>query len=436
MLVAHTDVQTPPHDPDAEAAVLTACMLQPEKAAEVLAVAGPDDFFSGAHRAVALSVAELVAQGTSPDATAVGSRLRATGRMGIVGGEGALIRLMTDVVAIANPARYAQTIRDLARVRRLQTGLHRLLGESYEPMPDVAGWMARVDALVGEHTRASVTGGAVTALEAAKDAARAMMDAGKPRVTTGFPRLDRLTTGLEGGRMYVVAGRTGMGKSAFAGQIALAAARSGKTVLYASLEMGHGQLMTRLICAEAHVPLTAVRDRTMNPGQMTRFNVAASELARVSLHIDATPGQTLLQVRASMRRIKADLVVVDHLGLVKPGGYAGRKRHELVGEVTRGLKTLAMETDKPVVALCQVSREVAKDGGRPGLHHLRESGDIEQDADTVILLHRPGYYDQHRGSEDPSAEIIVAKQRDGETGTVHAEFDGHLVAFREVERDA
>ena len=432
MMALRSEVQMPPSDPGAEAAVLTAIMLTPSLGAAALAIAGPEDFFSGAHRAIAQAIAELVEAGAAPDMTAVGSRLQATGRLAAVGGAGELIRMANDVPAISNPERYATTVRDLARVRRMQATLHRLLGESYEPLPDVAAWFAHVDAAVSEHTRRSVASAVVTSLEAAKDAARAMMDAGKPRVTTGFPKLDRLTTGLEGGRMYVVAGRTGMGKSAFAGQVALAAARSGKTVLYASLEMPHAQFMTRLICAEARVPLGVFRERRMTPDQMTRFHMAASDLARLPLRIDATPAQTLLHIRATMRRVEADLVVVDHLGLVKPSGHASRKRHELVGEVTRGLKTLAMETDKPVMALCQVSREVAKDKSRPGLHHLRESGDIEQDADTVILLHRPGYYDEHRGDQDPEAEIIIAKQRDGETKTIAAEFDGAFVSFREV----
>jgi replicative DNA helicase len=429
--LARTDVQTPPHDAMAEAATLSACMLKPEVAASALAIASPEDFFSGASRAVALSVAELVAGGAVPDMTAVGSRLRSTGRLALVGGESGLIDLVNAVPAIGQVERYAATVRDLARVRRLQATLHGLLAESYEPLDDVGGYMARVDHAIGEHTRAVVSGGAVSALEASKDAARALMGSAKPRVMTGFPQLDRVTTGLEGSRLYVVGGRTGMGKSAFAGQLALSAALAGKVVLYASLEMPAGQLMTRLICAESRVPLGVVRDRRLDPGQMSRFTHKAAELARLPLHIDATTSQTVLHIRASMRRVNADVVIVDHLGLVKPAGYGSRKRHELIGEITRGLKALAMETDKPVVALCQVSREVAKDGARPGLHHLRESGDIEQDADTVILLHRPGYFDPSRQGEG-EAEVIVAKQRDGETASIPCTFDGQSVSFREA----
>ena len=434
MMALHADVQTPPHDPGAEAAVLTACILSPERATEALSVASPDDFFSGGNRAIALCVAELVAEGTPSDATAVESRLLTTGRLALAGGHGALIRLMEAVPAISNPARYAATVRDLARVRRAQHALHRVLAESYEPMPDVPAWFARLDATIGEHTRQAVTSTVATAKEAAIAMAREMVDAGKPSIPTGFARLDdRLAgRGLVGSRLYIVGGRTGMGKSAFAGNIAHAAAKAGACVLYVSLEMPKEELTARLLCADAGVPCSAYTDKRLTPSQIALLTRAASEFARLAFHIDASTSQTLLHVRATAQRIKPDLVVVDHIGLLKSSGHAGRKRHEVVAEFSRGLKTLAMELDKPVIALSQIGREVAKEARRPTISDLRESGDVEQDADTILLIHRPGYYDLARGDSDPEAEVIIGKQRAGRTGLVPFMFENTFTRFTEV----
>ncbi len=417
----NVDGKVPANDASAEAATLTACMLQPEYAALAMSIAGPDDYYSGVHREIALAIAALLESGDETHATNVAVRLRETGRMSVVGGDREILEIMTGVPAIgARVTRYATKVRDLAQVRRLGESLQRLLGECYEPIPDVVAFLGRADALVGDITRTARGSGVANALETAKEMARALEKAAPPTVTTGFSSLDRVTTGFELSALYILAARAGMGKTAMAMQMAAAAAAAGHPVLVASLEMPRTQLVRRITCARARVSVKAVKERTMTPAQWSAFTAAASEIAQLPIKFADAPGQTLLDLKASVRTHKPKLLVVDHIGLLRPAAGASgakRSREQEVAEFSRGLKRIALEENIPVLALCQVNREVAKSARRPTMSDLRESGAIEQDADGIWMIHRPGYYDPKASPEvRREAELIIAKQRDGETG--------------------
>lgn len=416
------DGKQAPHDPYAEAAVLTACLLKPDNAPSALAIASPADFHWRGHQVIAECIADLVDRGEPWDETMLAMRLSETGKMAIIGGPAYLTDMAGQVPAIVNPQKYAERVRDLARLRRLAMSMQGLLGEVYEPVPDVAAFLARVDSTIGEVTRAAGKARAVTALSAMKALTKRLGETLDDRISTGFRALDGMTTGLEPEAFYVLGGRPGMGKTAFAIQLAVSAAKGGRRVLFVSLEMSHSELMARAVSGESGVPLQAIRKRQVSPNQWSELTVGASRLAPLPLVIADGPSQTLLDIRAAARQERAALVIVDHIGIVKPpSSSAGskRSREQEVAEISRGLKALAKELRIPVVAIAQVNREVAKAGARPGLSNLRESGSLEQDADGVWFVHRPAYYDPRSPPEKQrEAELIVAKQRNGPTGIV------------------
>ncbi len=413
--------KVPASDPAAEAATITACMLQPECAALAMSIASPDDFYWASHREIAIAIVALLEAGDEIHLTNVAIRLRETGRMHIVGGPEELVAIADQVAAVGTVvAKYARRVRELAQVRRLTTALHALLAECYEPIADVPGFLGRADAVVGHVTRPSQEGAITSALDVAKEIARSLEKPPPPTVTTGFSSVDAVTNGLENGALYVLAGRTGMGKTALAMQMAMAAAEAGHRVLVVSLEMPRAQLVRRLACCRSRVPLKSIKDRQVTPLQFSAFTHAAADIARLPIDFADKTSQGLLDIKAAVRSRKPRLVVVDHIGLIRPAtGSQGskRSREQEIAEFSRGLKSMALEADIPVMALCQVNREVAKGARRPTMSDLRESGAIEQDADGIWMIHRPGYYDPKASPEvRREAELVIAKQRDGATG--------------------
>lgn len=427
----------PPHDPYAEAAVLTFCLLEPTRAAEALAIVSPQEFYWAGHRAIAECVADLVAIGEPWDMTSVGVRLNETGKMRILGGPGFLVEMANSVPAISTPRKYAERVRDTSRLRRLADVCRRVVAECYEPVDDVRAFLSRVDAAIGEITRAGGRSRAVTAMTAVKGSVARLGEPLTDRVPTGLRDLDDMTTGFEQGAFYVLGARPGMGKTALALQLALGAAKAGRRVLFVSLEMDDKGLMDRVLAAESGTPLQNFRRRQISPTQWSGITHAASRVAGLPLIIADAPGQTLLDIRATARQEHADLVIVDHIGLMKAiAGSAGskRSREQEVAEFSRGSKAIAKELGIPVLALCQVTREVAKQAKRPGLESLRESGSIEQDADGVWFLHRPGYYDPKASDERKrEAELVVAKQRQGPTGIIPLIWQAEYTRFAAVE---
>lgn len=436
-IVPGTDVtgQQPQHDLAAEAALLTLCMLQPELAAKVMAGAGPEDYYSGVHREIAIAICDLIAAGQPSDLPGIGLRLRETGRVRVLGGENALVDIFNAAPAIgAMYERYITRVHGLAEVRRLADATRSLLAECYQPVQDVPAFLAKASSLVNDATRGFQSQQAVTSLEAAKEVARALSAPPRPANTTGFRGLDEMVRGFEPSAMYILAARTGMGKTAVMLQMAVASAAAGHSVLIISLEMPRIQLARRILCQMSGVPLKAIKDGAVTPDQMSRIYAHSADFARMPLSFADSSSQTMLDIHSAVRTSKPNLLVVDHIGLIKAGATNGskRSREQEIAEFSRGLKGIALEFDMPVLALCQVGRDVAKGARRPALSDLRESGAIEQDADGVWMIHRPGYYDP---KADPAtakqAEIVIAKNRDGETGILEIEWDGATATFKE-----
>jgi len=256
---------------------------------------------------------------------------------------------------------------------------------------------------------------------------------------TGFDRLDRMTAGMHAGDLIIVAGRPGMGKTAFALNVAIHACAARKVaVAVFTLEMPKEQLATRLLCSEARVDASKLRTGFLAREDWPKLTSAAERISELPLFFDDTPGLTLLELRSKARRLKAEkglgLIVVDYLQLMRSGGKADSREQE-ISEISRSLKGMAKELGLPVIALSQLNRGVESRGNkdkRPQLSDLRESGAIEQDADTIIFIYRDEVY--HEDSADKGiAEIIVGKQRSGPTGTVKCLFRSECTRFENLD---
>jgi len=253
-------------------------------------------------------------------------------------------------------------------------------------------------------------------------------------VPSGFSDLDELTSGFQVSELIIVAARPSMGKTAFCLNVATQAAVDGHGVAIFSLEMSKDALVQRMLCAEARVDSQSVRRGMLKDRDFTNLARAAGVLQQCPLWIDDSPAITLLEMRSKARRLKADselgLIIVDYLQLMRSPEYADNRVQE-VSDISRSLKALARELDIPVIALSQLSRASEQRGGdrRPQLSDLRDSGAIEQDADVVIFIHRPEYYDREDESKRGTAEILLAKARNGPTGEVKLRFTREYTRF-------
>lgn len=427
----------PPHDLQAEAATIARCVAAPEDAASIVALVGPGDFYSGAHRTVFEAITFLVEAGQPCDLVTVSSRLRDVGKLAQVGGNVGLQDLVHDVPTLANPEAYAKKVRELAQLRSLLFTCQRIEGECYSPTDEPRAIVERAERAILALTEASGEGAAVSLLDAGKVMARSL-EQKLQGTRTGFSELDELTTGMQGGELWYLAARPGMGKTALGLEIGLRVAESGAGVLFASLEMRAEALLQRAVSARARVPLQDIRHRRMTAPQWSRLTSVMSTISTLPFRIYDKPASLrdiyaqARRVASTMKRAKLGLVIVDHVGLVLPATRT-TNREQQVSEVSRGLKNMANVLGVPVLALCQVGRDVAKGARRPQLSDLRESGSLEQDADAVLAIHRPAYYDRDADEQlQRYAELILLKQRNGALGIAHLDFDGEHVAFTDA----
>jgi replicative DNA helicase len=462
--------RVPPHDLDTEAAVLSAVLLAPEAFDQVYELLRAEHFYSNANRLVYEAIVELNATGRPVDVVSVAAWLRDRERLAQMGGTPYLAQLVDATPAVAHVAAHARVVREKWRVRQLIATCQAFAAEGYGDCGDPQEFIDRAEQSIFDIARVPES----TAVQPVKDAIKNAFELltimsrkgeGVSGVPTGFDRLDRKMAGLHAGDLYIVAGRPGMGKTAFVLNVAVNVAmerrvttsepdaphgggeveRAGYGVAFFSLEMPREQLASRLLACEAKVNAGSIRSGQLRAQDWNLLTDAAGRLSKLPLWLDDTPALTLLDLRAKVRRLQADierstgdgppaerlgLVVVDYLQLMQGRRDAGSREQE-ISELSRGLKQLAKELRVPVIALSQLNRSVetrtTKDK-RPQLSDLRESGAIEQDADTILFVYRDEYY----FPESPDkgiAEIIVAKQRNGPTGTVKTRFSPEFTRF-------
>ncbi len=448
--------RVPPSDVDAEAAVLSACLLSGDLFDAVQEILAKEHFYDPRHRQVYEAIEELSAAARSVDTISVAGYLRDRGRLDQAGGTPYLAQLVDATPAVAHVEEHARAIREKWRLRSLIATCQKYAAEGYGDCGDVQSFVDDAEQSIFELARVKADSPIVPVKDAIKVAFDVLTVArqrggGVTGFSTGFVELDRRTSGLHKGDLYIVAGRPGMGKTSFVLNVASNVATHdengdhGAGVAFFSLEMPREQLAARLLASEARVNMANLRSGQVPADDWNKLTEAAARMGRLPLWLDDTPAISLLDLRAKIRRLQADLkkdgrelglVAIDYLQLMS-GRKGVTSREQEISEISRGLKQLAKEMEVPVMALSQLNRSVETRGTkdkRPQLADLRESGAIEQDADAIMFIYRDEYYFEN-SPDKGQAEVIVAKQRNGPTGTVKVKFTSQYTRFDNLDTD-
>jgi replicative DNA helicase len=432
-----------PASPEAEAAVLGSMLLDRDCIADVVEAVGADSFSQTEHRILFDAILSLYEKHKDGgiDLVLLRDELKKRKSLEAVGGVDYLVRVAESVPSASNVAYYASIVKEKSMLRELVHACSEILHEACEEAGDVGEKLDTAEKRVFEVTEKKIQGTVTPIKHLITEALESIQDreggGGVTGVSTGFMELDHMLCGLQKGEMIIVAGRPSMGKTSFALNIAenIGISENLPVVVF-SLEMGKQQLVERFLCSRSGIDSQLVRKGMLGTDGLAKLRDVAGELFENPIFIDDTPGLTPLMIRAKCRRLKSQhdiqAVFIDYMQLMSLGGRVESRQQE-ISTISRYLKSLARELDVPVVVLSQLNRGAeGREGHRPRMSDLRESGSIEQDADVVILLHREDYY--HRGEDDyedtKTAEVIIAKQRNGPVGKVDFVFDGRTTQFK------
>lgn len=451
----------PPHAPEAEMSLLGSIILDPRALVDVLdQVQTGDDFYSAAHGLIFDALREIADRNPETDLIELTDRLRDRAELEDVGGSEYLVQLAESVPSAVNAPHYARLVADKARLRRLIKATSEILFDAYhvggDGPEDVKQAIDAAEQKIFEIARAedrAAFANLASLLQEELDRIEAVEGRLVSGLHTGYDDLDEKLSGLQAGEMLIIAARPSMGKTALALNLAEQVAMGGRTpwtrahtdpvpVGFFSLEMSRNALAQRLLSAYSGVDSHKMRTGQINDQVMSRLIEACGALSQAPIIVDDTPNMTVMQLRARARRmvdrhgVKA--LFVDYLQLMTAPGAGRESRQVEVSTISRGIKALARELSLPVICLAQLNRgSEQREGNRPRMSDLRESGSIEQDADVVMLLHRESYYHQAdpgwlEENEDKvnDAELIIAKQRNGPTGVVHLTWDAHTTRFK------
>ncbi|MDU1056041.1 MAG: replicative DNA helicase [Negativicoccus succinicivorans] len=434
----------PPQNVDAELSVLGAAVTNKEAAIKATDVLQAADFYREANAVVFEAINNLIFHNQNVDVLTVTEELRRMGQLDNVGGVSYVTDLPNHLVSSLDVERHAQIVLEKARLRRLILAADTIAGEAYAGEGEVTDIVdaaeRRILEVAKDERRQEMTAiGEIVQGQLDDIANKYTNKSGITGLPTGFSGFDNITSGLQPSDLILVAARPSMGKTALTLNIAQhVALKENKNVAFFSLEMSQEQLGLRMICSTALVDSQKLRTgRITSQDEWSRIMQAATALYDAPLFIDDTPGITVAEMRSKARRLQAekglDLIIVDYLQLMQ--GSQGRRqaenRQQEISEISRSLKSLARELKVPVIALSQLSRSVeSRQVKRPMLSDLRESGSLEQDADIVAFLYREGYYQQEiEDSSKNITEVIIAKHRNGATGTIQLYFHGQWTRF-------
>jgi replicative DNA helicase len=435
----------PPHNLEAERALLGAILLEPAILARAIELLGADEFYKDGHRKIYAAMVRLFERSEPADVLTVTEELKRAGELEEVGGQAALATLMEEATVATQFGAYAQIVRDKAQLRELIRVAREITEHGFEETEDVKALVDRAEQMVFRISERRLQKSALPVREILTRTIEHIetLYRRKEHVTgvpTGFVDLDRLTAGFQRADFIIIAGRPSMGKTAFALNVAQqVAVEDTRAVLFFSLEMSKEQLVQRLLCAEARVDSHRVRTGYLETSDWKRIGAAAGRLADAPLFIDDTANLSVLEARAKARRIRAEhgleLVVIDYLQLMQ-GRWRAENRQQEISEISRSLKALAKELEIPVVALSQLSRAVeARGESSPRLSDLRESGALEQDADVIIFVHRPGLYKENPAEAEKNlTDVIIGKQRNGPTDKLQLVFKPEYTRFEDMAR--
>lgn len=434
------NLRVPPHNVEAERALLGAVILKPDTMHDVSAIVYPESFYADKHREIFKAIIEIFSKGDPIDLLSVSTRLKQNGQLERVGGASYLTELIETVPAAGNAIYYATEVQSKATLRGLIHAGEDIAEMGYSDPDNIDATLDQAEKKVYEVTNQTTLQKFVTigsALSEAWDRFNHLSANSEEMrgVPTGFQSLDNILAGLQKSDLIILAARPSMGKTTFALDLARnAAVQFKKSVGIFSLEMSSQQLVDRMLASEAGVDSWKLRTGKLKSDQeFEAVQAAMARLSEASIHIDDQPGTNILKMRSSARRLHhehgLDLLIVDYLQLMSPTATkASDSMVQQVTEISRSLKILARELDVPVLALSQLSRAVEQRGGRPRLSDLRDSGSIEQDADVVMFIHREDKINKE--SDRPNiAEILVEKHRNGPVGAAELYFDGKHVRF-------
>ncbi|MGC1381175.1 MAG: replicative DNA helicase [Candidatus Baltobacteraceae bacterium] len=431
----------PPNNLEAEMAVIGSVLVDREILAAVGEIVRPGDFYAHVHETIFTVLLELYERGEPLDKISVAEELRRRGALERVGGLPYVSALM-DTVQTAGSARYYATIvREKSVLRSLIHAGTEITQLGYDGEQNVTEALDRSEQLVytiGERRGVSEFMPVGRLMKGAFDHIDRLyhMRGDRSGLTSGFRDIDEMTTGFQPGNFVIVAARPGMGKSSFALNMAVAAAReTGEPIAFFSLEMSNNELLQRLICSEARISMNHMRRGNIKDGQWELISNAMGEINDLPIYLDDLGALTISDVRSRCRRLKSTVglsaIFIDYLQLLRPGVLARNvNRNEELSEICRMLKITAKDLEVPIIALAQLNRAVEARAGmkRPVLSDLRDSGSIEQEADVVAFLYRDGYYNPETAEPDLT-EFIIAKHRNGPTGTVKLRFRPEFTLF-------
>ncbi len=432
-----------PSNVEAEKSVLAACMLNEEAVDEIASSLSPENFYRPAHRLIFEGIANLASRHIPIDQISLADRLAAEGQLEAAGGRPYLVELANNTLSLTNWKSHSEIVRRASLQRDLIYASTNINALAYDAPDDAGQTIEEAERMLFSVTQKRVGSSFMkvgdllsTVFDQIDELARHKDELAG--VGTGFKDVDDLFWGWRGGDLLILAARPAVGKTSFALNVAVNAAKHGASVALFSLEMSATQLVQRILCSEARVNLSKLRTGSLTDADWAPILSATDSLSKLDLWIDDTPGLSLLEMRAKARRQLRDkergLIIVDYLQLMQPTkARRDGNRSVEVAEISRGLKVLAKELDVPILSLSQLSRAVEMRGNkRPMLSDLRESGSIEQDADIVMFIDRST--DEAEAEQDGrpplgTADLIVAKHRNGATRDIRLSFAAEYTKF-------
>ncbi|HEY9581890.1 MAG TPA: replicative DNA helicase [Savagea sp.] len=435
--------RVPPHNIEAEQSILGAIFLEPETLITASEIIMPVDFYKVAHQKIFETMLVLNDRGEPIDLVTLTEELKAANELENVGGLSYLGELASTVPTAANIDHYARIVEEKSLLRKLIRVATTIIDDGYTREDEVEEVLAEAERKMMEVSSRKNAGDfkpiADVLVDTFENIERLHNQKGDVTgIPTGFTDLDRITAGFQRNDLIIVAARPSVGKTAFALNVAQnVATKTDENVAIFSLEMGADQLVMRMLCAEGNIDAQALRTGDLEDEDWKKLSLAIGTLSNAGIFIDDSPGVRVNEIRSKCRRLKQEhglgMIVIDYLQLIMGSGRSGENRQQEVSEISRSLKALARELEVPVIALSQLSRGVEqRQDKRPMMSDLRESGSIEQDADIVSFLYREDYYDKETENKN-LIEIIIAKQRNGPTGTVTLAFAKEYNKFLNVD---
>jgi len=428
----------PPHSIESEMCLIASMMLDKEVIGQVVQIVDRESFYQADHQILFDVLVKLYEQNRPIDAVIVREELVKRQLLDEIGGVAYLAQILSSVPSAAHGAHYGGIVREKALLRQLIAASNDILRDAYAPHEQADLVLDKAEKKIFEIAQKKVGSSVVEMQEVLYEVFEMIENRGQRGIETGFFDLDDMLNGLQNGEMIIVAARPSMGKTAIAMNIIEHVAADNRLpCAIFSLEMSKQQLAQRMLCSRGQIDAHKLRKGLLQSHEYAHLANVVGELAKAPIWVDDSPGLTPLELRAKARRLKLQhdvkVIMLDYMQLMDNPGPESRQQQ--ITEISRAIKSVARELNVPVIALSQLNRQAeGRDGHRPRMSDLRESGSIEQDADVVMLLHREDYYRMSEPDFQPDniAEVIIAKQRNGPTGTVKLTFLNKATRFENL----